>query len=383
VILLALTVLDVRTVPLGYVLGPFSPMELASVAGGAAAAPQRDRDVSRAPDKRRGRQRRRLGDAEANKPSANLGSTLPSVQQRQVGSAVAKIPSVDLGSILPSVDLLPQSRRAEDAPRAVVLATRASRQPEGERVALCIVGEMRTLGMPLVHANLAEVAAHWRADTFLSIYSRHKHIGNAGSCNGRGHCATQCQRNGTGLELLLPLSVEHSHALPGCVSGGEVQFHHVGHCFVRAANYAHSWSLPPYDLYVRMRPDVIFEMPAAPPWGLLHGAGDRRPLVDLKHRDILFALTRTSLRDFLAGGRRAYSKCTASPRWLEHWDFLTQGARNVGVVGWDICYALVREAARIEPVCRNQTRGAALLNETLRRVAADPSLTRCAIELNS
>jgi hypothetical protein len=164
-----------------------------------------------------------------------------------------------------------------------------------------------------------------------------------------------------------------------CASSGVVQFHHVGYCFVRAANYAQQWALPPHDIFVRMRPDIIFELPPPPPWDFLNGAADRRPLVSHIHRDILFALTRTSLRNFLGGGGRQFNNCSRA-HWLEHWDYLSRGTRGSGVVDWNICYALVRDRSWVEPNCLNSTRSAALMNYSQQLVAADPSLLRCDLE---
>lgn len=288
-------------------------------------------------------------------------------------------------SALQEVPSLPRMQDADEifarikrssAESPVQTPTRASRQPEGRRTAMCIVGLERTFSMPLVHTNLKTIADQWSADVYIYTRSVEAPMPSTHRMGGR-HVAVDCARNMSVHALLQPVIEERVHdPSSACKTSGAVQFHQIGQCFLRGIAYAQAWALPAYDVFVRVRPDSIIELPVRPPWDYFSNPSDERPLVPNRHRDGLFALTAQGLRMFLREGNAKYRRCHRD--FLEYLPYLSRGNRNRGVLHWDICYLMVRDGhVYSSDSCVDRKKGFAFANATRARVNADPSLAHC------
>jgi hypothetical protein len=238
--------------------------------------------------------------------------------------------------------------------------------PAGERTALCVVGELRTFGLPIVHNSLVAWAADLRADVFVNRnahFSTSAHWGSA-----------QCDENATALALLRPLVLGFALPLPTCEKNGPNQYHHVGHCFITAANHAAIHGLRPYDIFVRVRPDMIVKTPAPAPWLVLK-PGDYRPLISAMLRDTVFAVTTDGLRKFLDQGSRHYKQCRNASNSLEELGYL-QGHQG-GNHRWDgLVTAIVRDSQRVTHIAGGEA-GFAYVHETAQQIRANPMLAIC------
>lgn len=248
--------------------------------------------------------------------------------------------------------------------------------PAGERVALCLVGEKRTFDMPIVHTSIAKWVAELRADVFF--------YRNAQFRTGNWQASASCQDNHTAMAMLNPLLIAYTEELPQCSMGGPAQFHHVGHCLVAAANYAAAYGHRPYDIFVRVRPDIVLETPAIPPWAILK-TGDTRLLVVRPQADLVFAMTASGLRTFLDVGERFYRGCHVGMNGLEGLSHLQGRVRSKKgeVHTWELTLAVVRDARRITNIhsagSNNATTRAAFIGKLTQRAQAEPWLFRCAL----
>ena len=164
-------------------------------------------------------------------------------------------------------------------------------QPNAVRIALCVIGELRSLPMPSVFKSIRAVAKAWRADVFLCM-KRDKHTG----------CIAALENLGRKLGAVL------MHELPpwdqGCGSTASIQVWQNALCFQRAEQYslAHGHV---YNIFVRTRPDYIFLEPLLPlptpqtePLSLLQRGGvyGSRIYAVRPKADMAFVLTRTQMQ---------------------------------------------------------------------------------------
>ena len=88
----------------------------------------------------------------------------------------------------------------EAAAPAVVAASSA----RADGVALCLVGELRTFAMPLVHLNILRAAQTWHADVFTVYHQNYDARTMSDLHRGRG---IACAENRTAMQLLQPKRV--------------------------------------------------------------------------------------------------------------------------------------------------------------------------------
>lgn len=185
------------------------------------------------------------------------------------------------------------------------------------RVAICLVGELRTFSMPIVAGSIRAVQRRWGADMFVHYHERydplrlaHPHRNNASSC----------KTNHTLLQALQPKVLRQIPELPTCKWAAPIQYHGIAHCFAFAVAYAADHGLPPYDYYVRLRPDLLVDENGTLPNVV---AGSDRPYVHPRKADLGFLLTNTALLLFLEQGSQRYRSCP-SDCCLENWKGLAR-----------------------------------------------------------
>ncbi|KAL1522357.1 hypothetical protein AB1Y20_017349 [Prymnesium parvum] len=179
--------------------------------------------------------------------------------------------------------------------------------------ALCLVGELRSFAMPLVHMNIARAAREWRADVFVVYHTRYDAAAMAHAHRGR---AISCVENVTAMALLQPKATVRWRAedapCPKLRHKSSLQFAQVERCFALASRHAAARGAP-YEWYVRLRPDFAVLQHAALPrrgWAArLGGRADERVHFGWTKPDFAFALSHAGMVRFCAEGRKRLLPC--------------------------------------------------------------------------
>ena len=93
-----------------------------------------------------------------------------------------------------------KTTETEAAAPAVVAAS----SDTADGTALCLVGELRTFAMPLVHLNILRAAQAWHADVFTVYHQNYDARTMSDLHRGRG---IACAENRTAMQLLQPKRV--------------------------------------------------------------------------------------------------------------------------------------------------------------------------------
>lgn len=174
------------------------------------------------------------------------------------------------------------------------------------------------------------------------------------------------------MALFRPKMAVHVEELPGCPRAGPVQFHTALHCFEAAAWHARTYSRPPYDIFVRLRPDSIIRPHSAPLPNI------SRKDVNIYHNrlpglswDFVFALGPSGVMRFMEEGRRTYSGC---PERRVTFQYLAYWMKHRGHWGLDHC--IVRGYKKVQYMPRNNLT-AQWISGLWRQADANPALMRC------
>lgn len=250
--------------------------------------------------------------------------------------------------------------------------------PIGQYTAVCLVGELRSFSMPVVHTSLISWLKDLHADTFVYAHTRK----SASNPYGVRSCAV----NLTALALLDPIMVVRAQPVPTCspVANAVAQFHHVGSCFVFAATYTVLYAKRPYDIFIRARPDMVIAQPSLPPWEFL-SSRVAYPLVSLPNSDMVFAMTQIGLKRFLNSGMHYFKACQTHLLGLESIDFLTgrvgNPRRDAKLIPrrqvWNLTFAIARAPGVFTHAHPGGSIGAGFVKATLQRIRLDPALGRC------
>lgn len=208
-----------------------------------------------------------------------------------------------------------------------------------DAVAVCIVGQLRTFGMPAVHLSLLRVVQSWGAHAYFFVSTGF----NARSMEQKKKPASACAHNATAVELFQPLIFRLWRAPVRCKNAGSAfkQAESTHQCFLAAQRYAFHHGFE-YGYYVRLRPDLLFlsvpPRPVAPP-------SDNRTRVHRSHRDFAFYMTRAGLRAFREQMPSTLSQKGCSRRGS--FEFGHPSLKPHGV-SWPTQSGLVREAGYLE-----------------------------------
>lgn len=242
----------------------------------------------------------------------------------------------------------------------------AAQLPKQPRVAVCLVGELRTFSMPIVRDSIVAAVQAWEADVFV-----HKHT-RFDRRNGRARgFHVSCGESMVDLGMLRPKVIAEVQRLTSCKVSAPIQFHNIAHCFVDAAAYAHKYGRPPYDVFVRLRPDVVLGRSAQLP---NITAREDRPFVVGPKRDMAFALGPVGLERFIDYGEKEFRSC---PRMccLEQMAYLNRGSMGRRApIRWSLDLAVVRGPLRVAHAS-SETFAQAVTE----RARADPGLMACNI----
>lgn len=223
---------------------------------------------------------------------------------------------------------------------AVSLRARNSGSPganasSSPKVAVCIVGEWRSFGMPAVHTSILQAVSSWKADAFLHYHARYNKKATARPDKGG---AVACEENRS---IIDAFGFKRTVILPevqGCEKRAAIQFIQVDNCFRDAEDFAQREGYS-YDIFVRLRPDFLIVNPVRLPQ---FQSNDRTLLYGSHHdghgpADLAFAITTHGLEILRAGeDAESFRNCTTKKRTLGIMDmFKTCGS-------WDIPGGLVR-----------------------------------------
>jgi len=169
-------------------------------------------------------------------------------------------------------------------------------------IAFCIVGELRTFGIPAVHLGFRDVVEAWRAHAYLAFHTRF----DPDNLCMPAKQTVNCEVNDTAIGLLRPKSVRYLY-FPECAKSpgaGYSQFYGTDLCFRDAERYAQAHSFR-YRVFVRVRPDLAFlEVPPVP--AIAHG--DNRTYAHMRHGDFAFYMSRLGLEWFRRHGTRLVAR---------------------------------------------------------------------------
>ena len=185
------------------------------------------------------------------------------------------------------------------ARRALLLLAGLARAA-ADRVALCVVGELRTFSMPFVHRGLRKhVVDRWDADVFF-VYHEHYKAGSMARNQNHREGAAACAFDQRAVDALGPrLKVAHRYKKPdNCTATGS-QWRQVHTCFELALHYAKAHDIV-YDVWARTRPDFglfedVFDVGSVT-GNEIHAMPDKS--------DVFFAMRTPALHQFLAAGKR-------------------------------------------------------------------------------
>jgi hypothetical protein len=244
--------------------------------------------------------------------------------------------------------------------------TNASSSP---KVAVCIVGEWRSFGMPAVHTSIIQAVTSWKADAFFHYHTRYSEntISRPDTWG-----AIACEENRSIIDAFGFKGTRRLPEVIGCGKRAAIQFIQVDNCFRDAEDVAQREGYS-YDIFVRLRPDFLVVNPVRLPQ--FH-SNDRILLYGSHHdghgpADLAFAVTKHGLDIFRAGNdAESFRNCTTKKRTMGIMDmFKVSGS-------WDIPGGLVRNQYSLQfGWGLNMSRAKWWLNQSLKQFRDNGTLS--------
>lgn len=244
--------------------------------------------------------------------------------------------------------------------------TSASSSP---KVAVCIVGEWRSFGMPAVHTSILQAVRSWKADAFFHYHTRYNKKTTAHPDKGG---AVACEENRSIIDAFGFKRIVLLPKVNGCGNRAAIQFIQVDNCFRDAEDFAQREGYS-YDIFVRLRPDFLIVNSVRLP----HFQSNDRILLYGSHHDghgsadLAFAITTRGLNMLRAGkDAESFRNCTTKKRTMGAMDMF----RMCG--SWDIPGGLVRNKYSLQFGWRmNMSRAKWWLNQSLKQFRDNGTLS--------
>jgi len=212
-------------------------------------------------------------------------------------------------------------------------------------VAVCILGELRTFGMPAVHESILQAVHAWNADVFFHYHTRYDPVAMAGAHRGG---AVACEENLTAIHGFSPKSTRQIPEIDKCSGKAAVQFVQLDNCFRDAEDHARKAGKQ-YDVFVKLRPDFLIMHPVPLPTFTeptdlnLYGSHDKS--------DLAFVMTKDGLDRFRSQtNAQSLRQCLSiKPVVLNCcWEYVLEMFKKPLLKQWDIPGGLVRNNMTLE-----------------------------------